>query len=150
MKSVKQLTRPRRRGNALIETALVLALVLLPLTFWTMDLTYYFFVRSNLQAAAREGARVAIVPGATTADIDAAVTRMMNSAGLPKTKSNWSRTLRNLTTGQTISSLSSLGSGDSVEVKVSCTWGNVQLTPSYLNLIPSGTVVGGQTAMRME
>lgn len=150
MKRITGRTERGRNGNALIETVLVLSLVLLPLTFWTIDFTYYFFVRSNVEAAAREGARAAIVDGATVANIDAAITQAMNAAGLSQAKSHWTRTLKNATTGTTISSLSSVASGQLVEVQVNCTWGNVQLTPTYLNLIGGNSLVSGQTVMRKE
>ena len=56
--------RRARRGNAVLETALVLP-ILLALSFGLVEFGYFFYVKHNMQGAAREGARVAITPSAT-------------------------------------------------------------------------------------
>src|SRR4051812_13398788 len=59
-------TRARffRRGNAVMEMALVLP-ILLALSFGTVEFGYFFYVKHTLQGAARDGARQAILPSAT-------------------------------------------------------------------------------------
>jgi hypothetical protein len=54
------LSRPRRRGQALVEFALVLPIFLV-LLFGIIDLGRYIYMNSTLSEAAREGARVAAV-----------------------------------------------------------------------------------------
>ena len=71
----------RRRGNAVMEAALVLP-ILLSLSFGTVEYGYFFYVKHSLQGAAREGARAAIVPTATNADVTTAVNAAMSAAGL--------------------------------------------------------------------
>ncbi|MCC6238914.1 MAG: pilus assembly protein [Phycisphaerales bacterium] len=56
----------RRRGNSVVETVLVLALVLLPLTFGAIEYSYAFYVKNIMQTAARETARRAILPACVT------------------------------------------------------------------------------------
>ncbi len=43
-----------RRGNAVLEMALVLPILLL-LAFGMVEFGYFFYVKNNLQGAAREG-----------------------------------------------------------------------------------------------
>ncbi|HEY6211492.1 MAG TPA: TadE family protein [Vicinamibacterales bacterium] len=69
------------RGTALIETALTLPLVLL------LSVSIFEFGRAYqtwqvLTNAAREGARVSILPGATTSNVQARVTSYMQSGQL--------------------------------------------------------------------
>ncbi len=64
--------RSHRRGSTIVETALVLFFVLLPLSFGTIEYSYAFFVKNAMQAAARETVRRAILPSCTTtADAEA-------------------------------------------------------------------------------
>src|SRR5258706_8276710 len=70
-----------RRGNAVIEAALVLP-ILLYLAFGTVEFGYFFYVKNNLQGAAREGVRAGIPPGATNTDVNSAILSQMTAAGL--------------------------------------------------------------------
>ena len=67
-----------RRGAALIELLFAMT-VLVALSFGIAEYGLAFFVKHNLQAAAREGARAAIVPGATAQQVTDAVTVMMRA-----------------------------------------------------------------------
>ena len=71
-----------RRGNAIIEAALVVP-ILLSLAFGTVEFGYYFFVRNNLQGAAREGARAAILASATNTDVTSAVSMACRTPATP-------------------------------------------------------------------
>jgi len=71
----------RRAGNAIVEAALVLP-VLLSLTFGTVEYGYFFFVKQSVQGAAREGCRAGIVPTATNTNVTAAIAASLNAAGL--------------------------------------------------------------------
>lgn len=64
--------RRGRRGSATLETALVLMLVLLPLTFGAIEYSYVMYVKSTLQSAARETVRKGVTPGTTPAAAEAA------------------------------------------------------------------------------
>lgn len=70
------------RGTAILETALTLPLLLL------VSVSIFEFGRAYqtwqvLTNAAREGARIAVLPGAATSDVQARVTAYMQSGQLP-------------------------------------------------------------------
>jgi len=127
-----------RRGNAVIEAALVLP-ILLYLAFGTVEFGYFYYVKNNLQGAAREGVRAAIPPGATNTDVNNAISSQMTAAGLQSS---------GYTVTTTPANISGLSAGSSVTVNVQCTWGTVGLRP--LQLISSGKIVKGQAVMRKE
>lgn len=134
----------RRRGNAVLEMALTLG-ILLNLTFGTIEFGHFFYVKNSLQGAAREGARASIPPGATNSDVTTAVTNALTAAGL--TTSNFTIAIRNSTDTANLD-VASQTSGTSVMVKVTGTWGTVGLRP--LGLIGSSKVVLGAAVMRKE
>src|SRR4051812_49150586 len=74
-----------RTGNALLDLAFVLP-ILLALTFGAVEYGYALYVKHALQGAAREGARTAIVAGATSTQVQAAVDNAMSVAGFPQAK----------------------------------------------------------------
>jgi len=127
-----------RRGNAVLETALVIP-VLLYLAFGTVEFGHFFYVKHNLQAAAREGARAAIVSSGTNTDVNAAVSGTMTAAGLQSS---------GYTVTTTPASVSTATTGTSVTVTVGCTWSNVGIRP--LRLISASKVVTGTVVMRRE
>lgn len=127
-----------RRGNAILEAALVLPILLL-LAFGTVEFGYYFYVRNNLQGAAREGARAAIVPSATNSDVNTAVANAMSTYGLQN--SGYTITL-------SPSDVSGASSGTAITVTVQCTWGTVGIRP--LQLISTSKILTGRAVMRRE
>jgi Flp pilus assembly protein TadG len=72
------------RGQALIEMAMVLPLLLL-LIAGIVDFALLFQSYEVVTNAAREGARVAVLPGYTTADVEDRVASYITAAGLPGT-----------------------------------------------------------------
>ena len=65
--------RPRdQRGAAAVEMAIVLPILIL-LVFGIIEWSIYFNRLQGLQAAAREGARVAALPQSTQANIQSAM-----------------------------------------------------------------------------
>jgi len=130
--------RKFRRGNAVLEAALVVP-ILLYLAFGTVEFGYFFYVKNNVQGAAREGVRASIPPGATNTDVNSAVSSQMTAAGLQGS-------------GYTVTTIpanvSGLASGTNVTVTVQCTWGTVGLRP--LQLISTSKIVKGQAVMRKE
>src|SRR5688572_31653955 len=70
-----------RKGNAVLEVALTLPVVL-ALSFGCVEFGYFFFVKNSVQGAAREGARAAVTPTATNTDVTTAISNAMTAAGL--------------------------------------------------------------------
>ena len=127
-----------RRGNAVLEAALVVP-ILLYLAFGTVEFGYFFYVKNNVQGAAREGVRASIPPGATNTDVTSAISSQMTAAGLQSS---------GYTVTTTPSNISGLAPGTTVTVNVQCTWGTVGLRP--LQLISAAKLVKGQAVMRKE
>jgi Flp pilus assembly protein TadG len=69
-------------GAELIEFALVLPLLLL-LVLGIVDFGFLFQRLEVITNAAREGARVAVLPGYTSADVTARVTNYLTQGGVP-------------------------------------------------------------------
>lgn len=135
--------RRRRPGSSVLDMALVLP-ILLSLSFGTVEFGYYLFVKHNMQAAAREGARAAIVPSAVTGDVTSAVANVMAAAGL--TGSGYTTSITD-TSGNTIN-VSTAAAGTAIKVTVQCSWGTVGVRP--LGVISSSKLVVGTTVMRKE
>ncbi len=138
----------RRSGGSLIEMVLLMPL-LLGLSFLTAEYGYVLYIKHTLQGASREGARAAIVAGATTSDITTAVSNAMSAAGFPSDKYN----------APTVSpsGWSSAAAGTAISVSVTAQWGTVgfNIFPSTLLGIPTGAiptnkVITGVTTMRKE
>jgi hypothetical protein len=72
------------RGAELIEFALILPLLLL-IMLGIVDFGFMFQRYEVLTNAAREGARVAVLPGYTTADVQARVCAYVETGGVPLT-----------------------------------------------------------------
>jgi len=118
--------------------------ILLALSFGTVEFGYYLYVKHNMQAAAREGARAAIVPSAVTGDVTSAVSNVMAAAGL--TSSGYTTAITD-TNGATIN-VSTAAAGTAIKVTVQCSWGTVGVRP--LGVISSSKAVVGTTVMRKE
>jgi Flp pilus assembly protein TadG len=128
----------RRKGNAVVEMALVLP-ILLYLAFGTVEFGHFFYVRHNVQAAAREGARAAVPSGATNTDVTNAINAAMAAAGLQS--SGYTVTL-------SPTNVASASTGSNVSVTLECNWGTVGLRP--MALISSSKSVQGNVVMRKE
>jgi Flp pilus assembly protein TadG len=134
----------RRAGSATLETALVLMLVLLPLTYGMIEFSYYFYTKHTIQGAAREGARMAILPDATNAKVTSAIDSAMTLAGLQN--SGYTVTL-------SPSNVASAAPGAQVSVVVECNWSTVwtmQLMNGVSFCQPKDGKVRGMTVMRKE
>ena len=131
-----------RRGATILEMALTLV-ILLNLTFGTIEFGYFFFVKNTVQGAAREGARAAITPSGSNADVTTAVNAALQAAGLQA--SDFTTTVK---VNGTVANANTATAGQSVEVSVQATWGTVGLRP--LGLIGSSKAVLGAASMRKE
>lgn len=136
--------RGNRRGGAILEMSLTLAL-LLNLTFGMVEFGYYFYVKNSFANAAREGARAGIVPGATNSSVTTAVTNALTACHFPTSS---------YTTGITDSSgnndVSLDTEGTTVTVTVSATWGTIGAGYRPLNLISSTKTVSAPVTMGHE
>ena len=134
--------------------------VLLSLTFGSIEFGHFFYVKHTLQGAAREGARAAIVPGATNANVTTAVTSAMTAAGIASNKydvvirssSNVPSNLYTMTNSQlsalTDDTVSSIAAGSGVSVIVWSNWGTIGVRP--IGVVGSTKNVIGETVMRKE
>jgi Flp pilus assembly protein TadG len=141
----------RRRGNAVLEAALVLP-ILLALSFGTVEFGHFFYVKHTMQGAARDGARVAILPGATNTKVLAAVDQTMVSAGFinPPGSPIYTTTITNGQYGTTIGDVghSSVTTGTPIKVTVTAKWEKIGLRP--MNMIDKNKDVIGFTIMVKE
>jgi len=136
-----RLFRRGRAGATVLEMAVAL-MVLLYLSFGTVEFGYFFFVKNAAQAAAREGARVAITPGSTNTDVQNSVNASLTAAGLRSADFAF-----NVKVNGAIADASTAASGEPIEVTVSGTWQTVGMRP--LGLIgATKTVLGGATMRR--
>jgi Flp pilus assembly protein TadG len=74
-------------GAELIEFALVFPLLLM-VVLGIVDFGFLFQRMEVVTNAAREGARIAVLPGYATADVTARVTNYVQTGGLPTTGTN--------------------------------------------------------------
>jgi Flp pilus assembly protein TadG len=124
-------------------------IVLLALTFGVAEYGLAFFVKHNLQAAAREGARAAIVPGATGQQVTDAVTVTMKAARLDQT--GFTVVVTDGSTGKAVD-VSKAAAGTLIRVEVQCAWGRVGVSalPSGMGGIDPKKVMWAATVMRKE
>lgn len=128
----------RRRGAAVVEMAVVTPL-LLALMFGIMEFGWVFMVTENLTNSAREVARVAVLQGSTTADVQQ---RLVDSIG---------------PTGLTLSDVSftvdppmgTTPTNGVVTVSIRVPYARVSLVGNYLGLNISRTL-GASCSMRKE
>jgi Flp pilus assembly protein TadG len=133
-----------RSGNAVLDMALVMP-VLIYLTFGACEYGYALYVKHSLQAAAREGARAAIVSGAAATDVQTAVDNSMLAAGFAQATYTRPPTV-------SPSGWASSAAGTTIQVTVSTTWGTigVHLLPTAMGGIGSSKAMSGSTTMRKE
>ncbi len=121
-----------RRAAAAVELAVVTP-VLLTMLFGIVEFGWLFTVGQGLVTAAREGARTAVLPGSTVADVESRVTQYMQPLGL---------------TGYTTQVSTDGGGEPDGTVTVSIPYANVTLVAGYF-----GGLTGDLTAtcaMRKE
>lgn len=140
----------RRRGMAILEMAVTL-LLLLMLSFGTVEFGYFFYVKNCIQNAAREGARAAIVPDAKYNDVTGAVAAAMNPGGW--TSSKYTVIVkRNASSTITSGNFNTLDEGDAVTVTVQAEWGKIGISPlpTAMGGFASNKLVKGAAVMRKE
>ncbi|MFH1266134.1 MAG: TadE family protein [Planctomycetota bacterium] len=76
------ISKPARRGAAVVEFAFVAPLVFL-LFFAAIEFGRVLMVVNGLETAARDGCRLAIARGTTERDVEKAVAERLNAFGVP-------------------------------------------------------------------
>ena len=132
----RRLAARRRVGATLVEFAIV-APVLLLLIFGMIEYGRLAMVQQVLTNASREGARAAVLDGATTASVTSVVQSCLATGRV---------TGGNVTI--TPNPISSAKFGDPITVRVQVTFDQVSWLPAPMYL--SGKVLTGATVMRRE
>lgn len=73
--------KERERAGALVEFAIIFPIIML-LLFGVVEFGRVMMVQNMVTSAAREGSRVAILPGGNNAAVNTRVTNVLASAGL--------------------------------------------------------------------
>ena len=131
-------TTSRRSGMATVELAILLPL-LLTLTFGMIEYGWMFWKAQEVNNAAREGVRAAVLPSATTAAVQTRVNGLMTSAGL-------GGATYTVTCSPTDVSTAAVGAEVSVTVVVQ--YSNV--SPVAVPLIPLPATITGTATMAKE
>jgi Flp pilus assembly protein TadG len=131
--------RRHRRGTAVVEFAIVLPVFFL-MIFGMLEFGRMVMVKQVLTNASREGARLGVLDGATTSEVETQVEAYLTSAAIP------------FTAGDVVtvspSPPSSAGYGESVTVTVTVPFDDVSWLPSPMYL--GATDDQSTTSMRRE
>ena len=136
LENVYRLCRRNRRGAAVVEFAVVAPLFFL-LVFGMIEFGRMVMVQQVITNASREGARVAVLDGATTSEVNTAVENYMTSASVEGAE-----------VSVTPDPPSSAGYGEPVTVVVSIPFDQVSWLPSPMFL--GGSTMSATTVMRRE
>ena len=128
----------RRRGLALVETALILPLLMV-LTLALLEYGWVFIKIQQVHSAAREGARAGAVARGSNAQVDNAVDVFMARA-------NMGGSSYSVTTVP--SNVFGVPRGSPIEVRVEVDYDNIKLVD--VPLIPLPTTLAGEFRMMKE
>jgi len=134
--NVRKPLRKIRRGAAAVEFAIVLPVFVL-LTFGMIEYGRMVMVQQVITNASREGARRAVLDGATSTEVTDAVTTYLTNAAISGG-----------TTTMSPANPSSAAAGDPVTVTVSIPFADVSWLPSPMYL--GGKTLSASTTMRRE
>lgn len=144
--TIKPRRRRRSAGAAVVEMAITLSL-LTTLTFGSVEFSYYFYVKNMLTQAARQGARAGAPPSGSNSAVTTAVSGALATTNWPA--SNYTVAITD-TSGNAIASVSTLASGNPIEVTVSGTWSTLGAGFRPLNLIGGTKTVSGVSVFMKE
>jgi Flp pilus assembly protein TadG len=133
--TIAPVRRRKRRGVAATEFAVCLPIVVL-LVVGTIEACSMIFLKQSLAIAAYEGARTAIVPGATKAQVDAACNQLLAD-----------RKVKGATISIKPSDIASLNPGDYVDVTVTAPCNNNSVVP---NTFYRGKTLSSTASMMIE
>ena len=149
----------RRSGTATLELALTLSLLFL-VSFGMVEFGGCFYIKNNMEGAAREGCRAGIVTGATTALCNNAVENQLQVAGLVPSGTSASASGNNylignytvsyMDNGSAVTNVASVPVGDTLTTQIQATWGTVGSNYRILALMPASKLITCASAMRKE
>lgn len=131
-----RLCRRYRRGAAVVEFAVVSPLLIM-LVFGMIEFGRMVMVQQLITNASREGARLAVLDGTTTADVQSKVNTFLTNAAV-----------RGATVAVSPSPPTNAGYGEPVTVTVSINFNQVSWLPTPMFL--SGHSLTASTVMRRE
>jgi Flp pilus assembly protein TadG len=133
VKHLKEKSRLRRQGAVAVEFAMVLPLLLLAL-FAFFEISRASMIQHATEAAAYEGARAGIIPGATQQEVENQVAVVLSSVGV---------------SDFTVNVEQNVPVGDDLKIRVTV---NVPFTATTTGsfLFGSGTSFTGQTLLGQE
>jgi Flp pilus assembly protein TadG len=143
--------KQRRRGNAVLDAALVFP-VLLSLTFGAIEFGYYFFIKNTLQGAAREGCRSGIVLNNNNSDVTQTVAAYLKAAGLNSSTTvlDSKFTLKIESPLGTATNVNTMTTGNALYITVQGNWGTLGAGFRPMSLISTTKTVSGVSVMRKE
>ena len=135
---VRTKKQTRYRGLATVEAALVFPLLLL-LTFGAIKYGWLFLKAQQITNAARHGARIAILPGKTTDEVELMIIKLLGDVGITISADN---------VGFEPDDISSASAGDTVTVQVTVPCANIDILD--VPLLPSFENLGASVTMAKE
>jgi Flp pilus assembly protein TadG len=142
--------RHRCRGNTLIEAVFVVP-VLIALGMGMVEFGQYFLAKNTLQAAARDGARTAVISSATHTQAQSAVSNTASAAGYASggyTVTFYTLTFTDPPTSTPITNIATVTRGTPIKVTVTASFGT--LAGRTLVIIPADKQVVASTTMIKE
>jgi len=155
----------RHRGGAVLELALTLS-ILFSICYGLIEVGYYFYVKNSMEGAAREGCRAGIVTGGTTTQVNNAIENQLQAAGLVTNGTTASASGSNYTIGSytvgfwdisnggststQVTNISTIPTGDTLEVQITATWGTVGAGFRPAAIIGSSKQIVTASEMRVE
>jgi Flp pilus assembly protein TadG len=112
----------RRHGTTALQLALVLPLLLVVM-FGVVEFGQYLYIRAAFEAAARDAARAAELHYAVQADPATAATNALTTANVTF-NSSW-MTITDQTTAATVSDVSTVSAGDTLNVAIAATYAQI-------------------------
>jgi Flp pilus assembly protein TadG len=143
----------RRRGNAIIETTIVLA-VLLYVVFGAVEFGQFFFIRNSFVAAARDACRAACLATAVQTDPATKATSTLAQANVTFNPA-WMTIVDLSNSNSTVTDCSAVPLGDKLQVTIWCSYSQIPnaFRPLYQMTgqgIGAGKVCSGQCEMIKE
>ena len=133
----------RRRGSALIEAMFVVPF-LITLGMGMVEFGQYLLAKNTLQAAARDGARTAVITSATHTQATQAIATTASAAGYAS--GVYSVTFTDPTTSTAITNIAAVARGSPIKVTVTAQFGalagrSVLIIPFDKQVVASTTMV---------
>lgn len=114
--------RRRRGGNSVIEMVFAFQLLMF-ICMGTVEFGQYFYIKHAFEAAARDAARASILATATSTSPTTAATYTLSEANVTF-NSSW-LTITDTTAGTTVSDVSQVPAGDTLQVQLLATYDQI-------------------------